>query len=132
MVQDPVVKPFFASVFPGLVFCSVSVQRPTIPMHPHSHPRNPWGPSAIVIGGTHTAGKFWVAPGSVLATPFKQQGIPTSKMVGGGVRTGPCICCPRQTTMFQCAGPAWPNAMGRRKAGGGGVFWCFGGEPVAG
>ena len=64
-------------------FCSVSVTHPTTPMLPHSHPRNHWGPSAIVIGGTHTGGKFSVAPGGVLATPFKQQGIPTCKMVGG-------------------------------------------------
>ena len=87
--QDPTLWPkirlfnrFFASVFRGLVFCSVSVQRPTTPMHPHSQPRNPWGPSAIVTGGTHSGGRFSVAPGVVLATPFKQQGIPTCKMVG--------------------------------------------------
>ena len=71
---------FFAHVFPGLVFCSVSMQRPATPMLPHSHPQSPRGPSAIVTGGTH---KFWVARGGVLATPLKQQRIPMCKMVGG-------------------------------------------------
>ena len=62
----------FAGVFPGLVFCSVSVQHPTTPMHPHSHPRKPLGaPGPVVTRGTHNGGKCWVAPGGVLATPFK-------------------------------------------------------------
>ena len=83
MVQDPVVSRCLAYVFPGLVLCSVSLQRPTTAMLPHSHPRSSSGPSAIVTWGTRTEGKFSVPPGVALATPSKQQGIPPCKMAGG-------------------------------------------------
>ena len=64
MAQIWLFKRYFGSVFPGLVFCSVSVHR-------HSRTRTPWGPNGIVTGGLHSGGNFWVAPGGVLATPFK-------------------------------------------------------------
>ena len=99
---------FFAHVFPGLVFSSLSVQRPTTPMLLHSHPRNPLGPSAIVTGGTHTGGKVWVAWGGVFATPFKRQGIPTCKMVGGGGVKGHAYAVRQRPLCFNARAPHGP------------------------
>ena len=91
MVRDPVVKPFFCQCVPrpGFLFDFRAA-----PHQPHAFPPpKPVGPSAIVTGGTHTGGKFWVAPGGVLATPFmtSSKGFPLARWLGGGGHTRPCI-----------------------------------------
>ena len=84
MAQDLVVEPIFCQRFPGPGFLFGFRAAPRRPHAPPLPAPEPLGPSGIVTGGLHSGGKFWVAPGGVLATPSKQQGIPTSRMGGGG------------------------------------------------